>query len=191
MTRQKALISAIEIIKKNNNEESQEIVSKLEEILSENPFRSWTKESIIDAILTYVDEHNNLPGEKDLRIANKLPSITVIKNKFGTSAIRKLYKTYFPNLNMRNKNSSSPYRFYDKEDFIRIFKENYERIKQEKKVRYVNMDLYDKNRTQGTPIIYTIMRQYGCSCYDDLLIACGYKIDIKELRPSINVTFLD
>lgn len=193
MTRKKALHLAIEIIKKCNNDNTQEIVNKLEEILSENPFRGWTKESILDAILTYADEHNNnLPEKKDLTTANKLPSITVIKHKFGTSAISKLYQTYFPHL-YKQKKRNSHYRLYDydKEYFLKIFKDNYERIKKEKKVKHVGMRLYDQNRMQGTPVVSTIMYQCDCSSYNELLIMCKYKIDIKKLKSSIHVTFID
>lgn len=189
MTRKQAILQAIEIL--SQNKENKGIVLKLKEIESELPVPVWTKESIIDAIETYASEHNNtLPQVTDLTNENNLPSNTVIYHKFGISSMDVFLKEYFPHLNPQNK-SSSPYRFEDDGYFLNIFKENYERIKNETQEKYVNSKQYNKYRKENTPQIYTIIKKCGCKSYEDLLILCGYKKEKKPLEAVVDISYQD
>ena len=58
MNRKQALTEAINIL--STNPDNKEIADKLKEILSELPLSEWTKNSIMDAIETYIQEHRNI-----------------------------------------------------------------------------------------------------------------------------------
>ena len=189
MTRKQAISKAIQLLSVNH--ENDDIIYKLKEIEDELPMPVWTKKSIIDAIETYASEHNDtLPPVADLTNANKLPSNTVITNLFKLSSMNDFYYQYLPHLKACNKNSS-PYKFYDDNYFIDIFKQNYDRIKKELNISYVNESLYSKLKDGSTPHISTIIRKTGCKSYRDLLILCGYKQKNKKLQSNIQVNYID
>ena len=148
MTRKQAISKAIEILSKDK--ENYETVIKLKEILVEMPLFFWTKESIIDSIEEYANEHNNtLPPIIELKNKNNLPSRTIIEKKFNVSSIDLFYKKYFSDFNSQNK-SSSKYRHEPNNYFQNVFKENYTFIKDTLNVKYVNSKMYNKYKKKNT-----------------------------------------
>lgn len=191
MTRKQALFQAIEILSKNK--EYNEITDKLREIEMEMPLSCWTKESIIDSILTYAEENNNtLPFASELTKENNLPSNTVIAAKFHMTSMEDFFKEYFPQYIIKDRvyKSSSPYKNKDTNFFITTFQENYERIKIENNINYVSTKTYDKNKKEGSPALKTIMCFCNCKTYNELLILCGLKKRMK-LEVHLNCIGID
>ena len=189
MTRKQAISRAIDIL--SRNKENVDIVLKLQELYSEMPLSSWTKDSIIDSIETYALEHDNiLPQAKDLISENRLPSNTVIGAKFNMTSMESFFKKYFPHLNKKN-NYSSPYKDKGEDYFIEIFKDNYTRIQKSLGVKVVSAKTYNKNRQKETPFYGTIVKQCGCNSYDDLLIKCGYKKAHSTISTTLIVSYND
>lgn len=190
MTRKQAVSEAISILSKDGK--NKEIVRKLQEILTELPMSTWTKESILDAIENYaIEHHNTLPYEKELTSKNHMPSNTVIHNLFGFSAIREFYTEYFPNYVTKSMRYESPYANLSKKDFQNIFIQNYNRIKAELGVKNVYYRVYDLYKENNTPCASTIMRNCYCNTYSELLILCGIKRPKKKLETHISITYND
>lgn len=190
MTRKQAMSEAISILSQDSK--NTQIVVKLQEILCELPMSIWTKESILDAIENYAIEHNNtLPYERELTSKNHMPSNTVIYNLFGISAIREFYAKYFSDHLVRPCLKKSPYENYSQEDFVKIFIQNYVRIKQELNVKNVNYRTYDFYKDKNTPCVNTILRNCHCDTYNDLLILCKLKQEKKKLATHIAITYND
>lgn len=190
MTRKQAMSEAISILSKDSKNEK--IVEKLQEILCELPMSTWTKKSILDAIENYAIEHNNtLPYERELTSTNHMPSNTVIYNLFGISAIREFYSKYFSNYLVRSRQKESPYENYSQEDFVKIFIQNYARIKKELNVKSVNYKTYDFYKEKNSPCVNTILRNCNCDTYNDLLILCQIKHPKKKLVTHISITYND
>ena len=189
MTRKQAISRAIDIL--SQNKENSDIVLKLQELYSEMPLSYWTKDSIIDSIETYALEHDNtLPQAKDLISENKLPSNTVISAKFNMTSMEKFFKKYFPHLNEKNK-CNSPYKDKSEDYFIKIFKDNYTRIQKTLGVKVVSAKTYNKNRQKDTPFYGTIVKQCGCSSYEDLLIKFGYKKAHYPISTTLSISYND
>ena len=189
MTRKQAITMAISILSQKT--ENDEIVMKLQEILSELPLSTWTRNSIIDSIETYAYEHDNiLPSAIELTTENKLPSSTVINKIFGLSSMVLFFKKYFPNFKEKDK-SSSPYKGKDKDYFMFIFQENYEYIKHKFDIKYVTAKIYDKYKNTNTPCLNTITRNCNCKSYDELLVLCGYKKNELPIIATIKASFND
>ena len=191
MTRKQAISQAISILSKDAKNSN--IVSKLKELESELPLSRWTKESILDSIATYAEEHNGiLPLASDLTTENNLPSNTVIEAKFHISSMEEFFNKYFPDFKSLGKQykSNSPYKNENIDYFITVFKNNYDRIikNNSKKVSTKN---YDKYRNKNTPTLITILRNCNCKNYSELLILCGYKNKTEPIKANINVTFID
>lgn len=189
MTRKQAISRAIDILSKNK--ENSDVVLKLQELYSEMPLSYWTKDSIIDSIETYALEHNNtLPQAGDLISENNLPSSTVINAKFNISSMDVFLTKYFPHIKKKNK-SNSPYKNKDEDYFIKTFKDNYTRIQKTLGVKIVSAKTYNKNRQKDTPYYGTIVKQCGCSSYEDLLIKFGYKKAHSPISTTLNVSYND
>lgn len=186
MNRKQALIEAIDILSESS--ENKDIVKKLEEILSELPLSSWTKNSVIDRIETYAAEHNDtLPAVSELTKSNKLPSNTEIKYLFGYSSVIKFFNEYFPHLKIKPQRFS-PYYSNDGNYFIETFKENYEIIKEKFSLKTVSARTYRIYRKEKTPTVETIMKKCGCTTYNELLALCGYKKEIPPLYSSVSLS---
>ena len=186
MHRKQALLKAIKILEETPGNE--DVVEKLQDILSELPLSAWTQKSVIDSIESYAYEHDNtLPSTSELITANKLPSNTQIKYLFKTSSMVSFFNEYFPHLKSKPKQLSK-YDGMSKECLINIFKENYERIKNEFDLKTVSNRMYRAYKAENAPCIETVMKKCGCKTYDELLILCGYKRSKKPISVSINAT---
>lgn len=189
MTRKQAILQAIQQLSQNTD--NHEIIEKLQEILNELPLSTWTEKSIIDAIESYAIEHDNtLPHVKALTTENSLPSNTVIYNKFGTSSMNTFFKKYFPQY-IRQHKMNSPYYDKSKNYFLETFIENYRRIQEENKIKKISSKQYDKLRKEHTPLACTIMRNCGCTSYEELLILSGIIFPKKKIETTINVSYND
>ncbi len=189
MTRKQAVLEAINIL--SPNKENEKITEKLQEILEELPSASWTKNSIVDAIENYAIEHDNrLPYERELTSKNNMPSSTVIYNKFGIRSIRKFYEKYFPHF-ITKPLYGSPYGELTQSDLKKIFVQNYNRIKEELKVKNVSNKLYNFYKTEASPCVETIMRNCNCNTYNELLILCAIKKGKEELDSHVTITYND
>lgn len=184
MNRKQAILKAIEILSTNPN--NNEVTSKLKEIASEMPLSSWTRNSILDSIDTYITEHNNtLPWATELTSPNKLPTNATIKKFFEVSSIVQFWKEYFPQYKMKKRKSL--YNNESKGFFITTFKQNYERIKNKYNLKNVKLRQYEKYRNPNSPCLDTIKRNCDCQTYDDLLILCGYK---KRVMPIVGISHI-
>lgn len=189
MTRKQAILSAIQILSKEEN--NIDVINKLQEIYNEMPLSKWTKLSIIDCIETYAEEHNGMfPYINELRNRNGLPSTTAIFSKFNISSIDDFYNQYFPHLRHKIGNGS-PY--YDKEMsfFLDTFKSEYTKMQSEFNSKVICSRQYNKNRSEGTPNVETVMRRHNCNTYAELLELCGFKDSIKPFSLTFDVSYND
>lgn len=189
MNRKQALTEAINIL--STNPDNKEITDKLQEILSELPLSEWTKNSIMDAIETYIQEHNNtVPSSLEFTKSNKLPSNTVIRHLFNVSSLSEFLRKYFPK-HKRRVGNSSPYKDENEDYFIKLFKRNYMELKCKLNVKIVSGRLYKENKKVGEPCLETIIRNCNCNSYEELLILCNYKKPSKPITATVNGRFND
>ncbi|MCM1234081.1 MAG: hypothetical protein NC489_28590 [Ruminococcus flavefaciens] len=187
MTRKQAISQAIAIL--SQDAQNANIIEKLKAIQSELPITTWTQASIIDAVENYAIEHNNvLPYQKQLTSENNLPSFTAIRGQFGVSSVYDFYDIYLPNYKKFYR-TNSPYKEQDILYFQNIFINNYNRIKQQLKVKTVRMKTYDDHRDSNTPLAKTIIVNCGCETYDELLIRCGFKKPRKDIEVSVHISY--
>lgn len=174
MTRKQAVLKAIELLE--TNKKNTEIVRQLKIIYDELPLVKWSRESILDSIQQYINEHNNVfPSQR--HFGKTLPSSQTLNRKFKTNGLQEFREVYFP----ETCDVKSPYSYYSNEDFLRIFKENYNSINGGLYVKYDDYNLY---RQAGTPKVSTIISRLNCDSYNDLLI----KAEIRKKKGSYSIS---
>ena len=174
MTRKEALKMAIIIL--NKQEQTQDIVdaiSKISEVLSEMPLVHWSTDSIFDAIEQWKIEKGNYPSASDLD-QKGLPCSSVIKQKFKIDPVVFL-KKHFPK--EHSMEHISPYYDKTKEEWIKIFINEYNRIKP------VSYRQYESRRSKNIPMARWIMKKYKIKTWKTLLSFCGLK-QYTKIKPT-------
>lgn len=190
MTRKQALLKAINILSQDDS--NNQIIEKLEEIIDEYPSFTWTDKSILDSIENYAIENNGiLPHSKELTTKNRLPSNTVIINKFGFTSICDFFDTYFPTFQRKEKYINSTYRSKGEDYYLKTFKDNYTRIQTLLDIKDVDTKTYNQYKEHNTPHSYTIIKNCDCKTWNELLILCGFKKNTNPLQVSFNVNYND
>ena len=164
MTRKQAVLRAIELLSKN--QENQEICKVLENLANELPLAHWTENSILDAVEQFFAENNKLPSSLDYLKVDYLPNRITIKNKLGLT-MDEFYDKYYGNIYYNN---NSIYNHKDKSYWINIFKEQYE------KHNCPGLNDFNKVRDEGTPSVVTYCKIAGVDTWNELLTYCGYPI---------------
>lgn len=173
MTRQQALLLAIEELQKNG--ENEQAATILTEIYDEMPLVRWSKKSILDAFQQYLNDNNNVFPLKSY-LGKSLPTYKVIKRFFGSNSITDFKETFFPESNIY-KSYYCPYSNYTLEDLKKCFIENYNNINNGNYVTYRQYNLY---RIHGTPSLQFLLKKFNCKSYYDLLIIMDLKKPIKS-----------
>lgn len=164
MTRKKALLKTIKIIKRleMDDGEKDEILSALQLCLSELPFSKWSKETIFDACDQFVEEHGSLIIN-DL-YKGQLPSHSVIKLKFGMSA-KEFRDKYYPLPDHSDK---------IREETKKVFVEEYNKVKP------IGREDYDQRRDKSTPCSITIMKRLNVNTWGDLVKTFDLPVHYKK-----------
>jgi hypothetical protein len=170
MTRKQAVLRAIEEL--SRYKKNAEIVPVLQEIYNELPIMKWNKESILDSIQQYMNEHNNMFPPKKKFGYGELPAKTTVYKIFNVNSIEEFREKYFPE---SDDYASSPYKDYQKEDYVKAFVDSYNSINNG---AYVKRNEFDHHRKNGTPCVRTMIILFECRTYKELLKKLN--IQIKE-----------
>ena len=174
MTRKQAILQAIAILKKND--ENQEICRVLTELLHELPICHWSKKTILDAFDQYILEHNKLPSKSEIKDNPKIPTHSTIKNRFGLT-LQNFYKEYYGDY--IKKCPSRVYHYQSVDFWINNFKEQY--IKND----YPTQREYDLLRDKNTPSSRHLVKISGYKNWNELLDNCGFEIHGQNCNSTI------
>ncbi len=183
MTRKQAVLDAIEIL--SRNQENKQTVSILKEIYDELPLIRWTENNVLDAFAQFILENGRLPTAGDMCVT--LPSKPTLNRIFNVSGLVEFEKKYFPEY-FKKTNRTSPYWWFTEEDFRNCFLENYNTIRGGLYVKYKDYDLY---RKPGSPTLDLIIKKLGCQTYNELLQKVGLKKKKEALKIESNKRTID
>ena len=158
ITRKKALLDAIEIVKTADipARRKEELIEKLNLCVTELPFAKWTEEAIYDACDQFVEEHGRIPRISEFDRAG-LPSHAVVQNRLGIS-VRELRKKHFPP-NMLDG--------HNKEEVIETFRKEFIRCGARTQKEY------DEKREKGQPCAQTLLKKLHLKNWSQLLNKAG------------------
>ena len=174
-----ALDRAIEMIGELPcSDENREIAQRLKE-LRDRPFvTNWTKELVFERLNEWKERHGRNPTMTDLAEAG-MPKAAQIKRLFDMKATAFL-NIYYPT--EKNKRPTSKYTQKSKEEYIKDFIAEYERIKPRTAKKY------NAARNKNLPTWMTIARYVGVTTWTELIEIT--KVDTSHLNKIKEVTHI-
>ena len=171
MTRKTALNKAISIL--SQSEGNEEIIEKLQDLLTELPIIHWSDKSIHDRVQQFVEDNGRNPTSTDFK-KKGMPPHTVIQQKYGmilTEWLKQFYPTIRPSPEEIRKEYS--------EEFIR----EYNRIKPR------SADEYDEKRNKAVKSWQTVRHHCGQKSWRGLIRHLGLPIYYDLAKDHIPTQF--
>ncbi len=170
MTRKQAILEALKILKENEKSSYlNDIIEKLEELSLILPIVNWEEKTIFDTLDQFVLDNGRNPTTTDLKAKN-MPPHPVIKHRFDMTAKEFLDK-YYPKEKLCD---SKIYYNKTKEEWLEVFKKEYERIKP------TSSEEYNEKRKKELPSWGTVARLNGIKKYSELLKYLNLKVYRKS-----------
>lgn len=170
MTRKTALVTAISVLDRTTAEDISEVKQKLQDIVDDLPKTNWSKETILDAVEQYRQDHGRYPSIKEFE-QKGLPTKRIVEKVFGQS-IELVLSEYFPELQLRRKASR---KFRDEQEYWLSFFVEYVKIHPE-----TTNITYNQERPAGSPSWQMIAAMYHLKRWNDLLKWCQLPICRKD-----------
>ena len=180
MTRKQALLEVLQILEtQQQTKQICEIKEKINEILSELPITSWSKQTIFDTLDQFAIDNNRNPTVTDLKLKD-MPSHPSIANRFKMSA-NDFLSLYYP-----KKCSSKIFSSKTKEEWLELFIIDYEKIKP------YSADEYNKNRGKNQPAWNTLAKMFDFKSWERLKSLAKVKTynrhrEVKENKINFNI----
>jgi len=170
MTRKQSLKAALHILQKHEQTDYiTEISKKLQALIEDLPITNWTQKTIFDTFEQFLIDNGRNATTTDMKKSG-LPPHTVIKHRFGMDSKTFLDKYFPPKCNSRMLGQK--YR----EEWLKLFKNDYERIKPR------SAEEYNKLRQFDLPTWGTVARLFGIGKWSEFQKFCELPIYDKKQR---------
>ena len=143
-----------------DNETNRIAITKLKNLKKQDRYIHWTKEMVFEVLDKWQEEHG-LPPTTTILGEPDMPHLLTIQKLFNMKASAFL-NLYYPREKYKTK-QTSPFHLYDKEDWLQIFAEQYDKIKPS------SCKEYNVLRDEKTPTWETIAKHLGYSTWTELI----------------------
>ena len=154
-------------------------VRLLQAMMRRDWYIHWDKESIINALMAYKEEHGVAPTVTNLSESG-MPKNLTIQTHFSMKASL-LLKRLFPEQRTRRK--QNPWGLDSREEWLACFREQFDKHKS----NGMTSKKYDVLRDPSTPSWGTIARYCGIDKWTGLVAATGVKIPSKGLGTATTI----
>ncbi len=183
MTTKEALELAIITLKREeHNEKNSEAIKRLQQLQRRDIVAKWSKESIIEALEKWKDQHGRPPTVTNL-IEPDMPGANIIQKHFGMRASALLHKLYFSNDNTVPRKNQ--YGYQSPEDWLSCFREQFLKHCHEEGF---SSNTYNMHKDKGTPLWMTIARHCGTTQWSKLMELAGVKYPGQKEQKKVHIS---
>ncbi len=154
-------------------------VRLLQAMMGRDWYIHWDKQSIIEALMAYKEEHGVAPTVTNLA-ERGMPKNLTIQTHFNMKASL-LLKRLFPEQRARRK--QNPWGLENREEWLACFREQFDKHK----ANGMTSRKYDVLRDPSTPSWGTIARYCGIDTWTELLTAAGVEAPGKGAKTATTI----
>lgn len=171
VTTKKAMDMAIQALQeKEQTDEIQQAIHKLQRLAKRDLVAEWSRESIIEALENWRKEHNGSIPTVTALAEPGMPGCGIIQKYFGMRASAFLRQRYPSRITSRHK--SNRYGFSREQDWLECFREQFEK---HCRTEGFNSKTYNTLRDKDTPLWTTIAYHVGTAQWGELMNKAGVK----------------